>query len=212
MKKIGILGGTFDPIHYGHLVMGDYARAEWPLDEVWYMPTGIPAYKEELHSVTPAVHRAAMTRLAIQGNPFLRYSDMEIKRAGNTYTSDTMLQLHRENPDTEFFYIVGSDSLDYMEEWHEPQIIFANAHILVVGRSTQTAEEISRKKAALLAQFGGQIDILEGDLIRISSTDIREKVARGESITGLVPPAVEEYIRENRLYLQDEGKKGDANG
>ena len=200
MKKIGILGGTFDPIHYGHLVMGDYARKEWPLSEVWYMPTGIPAYKEELHAVTPAVHRAAMTKLAIRNNPFLRFSDMEIKRAGNTYTADTMLQLRRENPDAEFYYIVGSDSLDYMDDWHKPEIIFANAHILVVGRSTQTPDEIQRKKAALLARYGGQIDILDGDLIRISSTEIREKASRGESIRGLVPPAVEEYILENHLY------------
>ena len=200
MKKIGILGGTFDPIHNGHLVMGDYARAAWPLDEVWYMPTGVPSYKEELHSVTPAVHRCAMTKLAIKDNPYLRFSDMEVKRAGNTYTSDTMLQLHHEYPDTEFYYIVGSDSLDYMDEWHKPQVIFANAHILVVGRCTQTPEDISRKRKALLSRYGGQIDILEGDLIEISSTEIRSFVAEGKSIHGLVPAAVEEYIYANGLY------------
>ena len=207
MRKIGILGGTFDPIHNGHLAMGEYAGKTFSLDEIWFVPTGVPAYKEEIHAVTPAIHRCAMTKLAIKDYPFFRLSEIEVLRAGNTYTSDTLLQLRRENPETDFFYIIGSDSLDYIDRWHEPQVIFASAHILVVKRCTQTPEEIKEKKEFLLSRYGGQIDILEGDLIRISSTDIRRLVSKGESIAKLVPPEVEDYILEHGLY-QDKVREG----
>ena len=109
MKKIGILGGTFDPIHNGHLMMAEAACEEAALDELWFMPTGTPAYKKEIQRVTDGEHRARMTELAVAGHPGWSCSRIELERTGNTYTADTLKQLAVQRPDDRFYYIVGSE-------------------------------------------------------------------------------------------------------
>ncbi len=200
MKKIGILGGTFDPIHYGHLMMGEAALTEAELDEIWFMPTGTPAYKAGSRRVSDKEHRVRMTELAIEGKKHYACSRLEAEREGNTYTADTLTALRQMYPDDKLFYIVGADSLDYMDRWYHPERIFPCAVILVVMRNTQSHGEILDKIAELTAQFHADIRLLNHNQVDISSTQVRRMAAAGEDLSGVLPQAVQHYITENRLY------------
>jgi len=201
MKKIGILGGTFDPIHNGHLMMGKAALEEAGLDEIWFMPTGTPAYKAGSRRVSDKEHRVRMTELAIQNMEHCVCSRMETEREGNTYTADTLTALKQMYPDCELYYIVGADSLDYMDRWYHPERIFPCAVILVVMRSTQSPEEMRRKAEELSARFHGDIRLLGHKQVDISSTQLRRMAAAREDMSGLLPDAVRQYIAEHRLYM-----------
>ena len=198
--RTGILGGTFDPIHTGHLQLAKNAMDAFDLDELILMPSGVPAYKEALHQVTPAVHRLAMVKLAAQDCPGMSVSDMEIRREGNTYTADTLEELCRLYPQKDFFFIVGSDSLDYMDRWYHPERIFARTRILVAKRSTQTDDAVLEKIRSLSREFDARIDIIPGAVADLSSTMIRRLAAEGASIRGYVPEKVAGYIERERLY------------
>ena len=132
MRRIGIMGGTFDPIHNGHLAVGRQAYREYQLDEVWFMPSGHPPHKKD-HAVTDAADRCAMTRLAIRNDPYFRFSDFEVRREGNTYTAQTLTLLRRQYPDVRFYFIIGADSLFEIESWYMPEKIMEQAVILVAG-------------------------------------------------------------------------------
>lgn len=201
MKKIGILGGTFDPIHNGHLMMAEAACEEAALDELWFMPTGTPAYKKEIQRVTDGEHRARMTELAVAGHPGWSCSRIELERTGNTYTADTLKQLAAQRPDDWFYYIVGADSLDYMDHWYHPEEIFSRAVILAVMRKTQSRQEVEQKIRALKSSFHAQIRLLSHAQLDVSSTMLRAMTAAGESIAAFVPAAVAEYIKSESLYL-----------
>lgn len=198
--KIGILGGTFDPIHMGHLILAETAYETARLDRIILMPTGRSYFKDD-QNVTSAEARFMMTRLATAGTDDLEISDIEIKRPGRTYTSDTLEEFHTHYPSDQLYYIVGADTLMQMDEWHEPERIFALAHILVATRSDQTdTESLATQIRHLQDAYNAQITLLPVRNIEISSTDIRERVAAGKSIRFLVPTAVESYIEVQGLY------------
>ncbi|MBQ8638091.1 MAG: nicotinate-nucleotide adenylyltransferase [Lachnospiraceae bacterium] len=204
MRRIGILGGTFDPIHNGHLMMANAARQEAGLDEIWYIPTGTPAYKQGMQAVTEKEHRGRMTELAAAADPWGRFSRIELDREGNTYTAVTLKLLTQKYPNDQFYYIVGADSLDYMERWYCPQEIFSHAKILAVMRETQSRAQSEQKIHELSEMFGARIRLLSHPQVDVSSTMIRQMVRKGMDITSYVPKAVADYIRENGLY-QDAG-------
>lgn len=198
--KIGILGGTFDPIHTGHLILAETAYDAAGLDRMILMPTGRSYFKDGQHVTDPQT-RLAMTRLAVAGTDHYAASDMETNRPGRTYTADTLEALHEAYPDDALYYIVGADTLVQMHSWWRPERVFALAHILVATRSDEMdTEGVVHEIERLTASFGAQITLLPVRNIEISSTNIRERVAAGRSIHFLVPDAVEQYIKEQHLY------------
>lgn len=200
-KKVGILGGTFDPIHNAHLQLGLSALKRFRLDQVLFMPTGNSYFKTGKHAVTDAIHRAAMVKLAIQDEPRFAFSDMEIRRVGETYTADTLSELHRQHPEIEYHFILGADSLRDMELWYHPQVIFDSAVILVANRNHQVSETRLRQEIVhLTTKFGARIELLHFESMDVSSTQIREQIESGARESRLVPKAVLEYIRTCGLY------------
>lgn len=200
IRKIGILGGTFDPIHNGHLMLGLSAYEQYHLDEIWFLPCGQPPHKSD-RKVTAKEYRSTMVEMAIKSIPYFKYSDLEINRQGNSYTSDTLTILCERYPDTIFYYIVGADSLDYMEDWHEAATIFKKAVILAAKRNTQTDSQFFHAMEFLKEKYEAQIFLLECPLYEISSHEIREKVQNGAPINQWVNPYVVNYIQEHGLYL-----------
>lgn len=196
------MGGTFDPIHIGHMILAEQARSQFGLDEVLFMPSSQPPHKDRGH-VSRAKDREAMTKLAIVGNEAFRYSDLELKREGLTYTSDTLLELCEQEPQNTYYFILGADSLFYIDKWHEPQVIFDHAVILVSNRDEHSDEEMEAQIRYLKDIYHGEIGIVHMDSIGISSTEIREKQKAGISIRYYVPEAVYQYIQEEKLYVSE---------
>lgn len=196
--KTGILGGTFDPIHYAHLMLAEYAYEALSLDRVLIMPAGDPYLKLE-RGISSDEDRAEMTRLAIRANSHFEFSDIELNREGNTYTVDTLRILKEEYPDDEFFFITGSDTLFQMESWKEPAQIFEYAAIVTSSRGI---DEIDLEEQAehLKERFGARIHILNMPQIEISSTAIRAMISEGRSARYMTEDAVLNYIKEKGLY------------
>lgn len=199
MRRTGILGGTFNPIHNGHLMLAREAHKQFSLDEVLFMPCGT-AYMKADTDVESGQLRAEMTALAIQGNPFFCLSTMEIERQGNTYTYQTMESLKEESPDTEYFFIMGADSLFHIEQWRYPERIFANCCILAAIRGDKTTVDMEKQISRLKREYSADIRLLKTECMNISSSDIRRKIAAGESISDDVPESVREYIEKRGLY------------
>lgn len=202
MKKTGIMGGTFNPIHMGHLIIAEKAREQFHLDEVLFMPCGTP-YTKNSDDILPKDIRTEMTRLAIEDNPFFDISTIEVDKEGSTYTYETLEQLRSDNPNTEYYFILGADSLWKIEGWREPEKIFANCHILAAVRDGKSASEMETQAAYLKDKFGASIFLLNSSNIEISSTMIRDMVKEGSSIRYFVPEAVYDYIIKNKLYRCD---------
>lgn len=201
-KRIGIMGGTFDPIHYAHLSLGRCAKAELQLDEVWFMPAGDP-YLKHSRGVSPATDRAAMTALAIEDQPGFRLSRLEIERTGETYTADTLAILHERYQNVHFYFILGSDSLYQLEHWHAPDRIMRLATLVAARREFKDQPRIFEEQLAYLRlQYGADIATLSFEETVLSSTEIRKRVAEGRDITDLVPPKVAKYIKEHHLYVK----------
>lgn len=197
--KIGILGGTFDPIHMAHLVLAETARDKFNLDKVLIMPAGDPYFKD-LNAVSDDDYRAKMVQLAIDGNDKFEFSNIELLREGNTYTVDTLLQLKENYPNDEFFLIVGSDTLYQIENWKDPAKVLELATVVIASRSA-VGEDIQHKIHELEDAFpGSKFERLNMLNIDISSTNIRAKVKNNVSIKYLVPDAVLEFIEKNNLY------------
>ena len=199
MKKKGIMGGTFNPIHNGHLMLAEEAFQQFSLDEVLFMPCGMP-YMKAGQKIQPARVRAEMTALAIQDKPYFRLSTVEIEQPGNTYTYQTLERLRKENSDTEYFYIVGADSLFHMTNWRCPEHIFSNCRILAAVRDDKTVRDVEEQIHRLGQTYGAVIHLLKKERMDISSSEIRRKTASGESIENDVPEPVRIYIEERGLY------------
>lgn len=199
MRKTGIMGGTFNPIHNGHLMLAEEAFQQFSLDEVLFMPCGKP-YMKAGQEVQPAQIRAEMTALAIQDKPYFKLSTVEMDQPGNTYTYQTLERLKKENSDTEYYYIVGADSLFHMADWRYPERIFPNCCILAAIREDKTADDVERQIRYLEQTYGAVIHLLETERMNISSSEIRRKTAAGESIENDVPASVKIYIEERGLY------------
>lgn len=199
MRKIGILGGTFDPVHTGHLLLAEWAMDSAGLDEVWLIPAGMP-YKKAGRQILPGKERLHMARLAAQGNPCLRCMDTEIVRDGYTYTYETLEQLCESFPEDKFYFIMGADCLFSIENWRKPEAIFQHAVIMAAVRDAVLMEELQAKASMLQEKFGGEILLMPFLRFSISSSEIRERVAAGKSIRYLVPDEVLTYIQEKEFY------------
>ncbi len=209
MKNTGIMGGTFDPIHNGHLLLGRQAHEEYDLGSVWYMPSGQPPHKAS-QTVSSAEDRLEMVRLATEDVPYFYCSDFEINRPGLTYSSDTLTLLKEEEKDTRFFFIVGADSFYEIESWHEPQKVLSLCTLLVARREYDREESVSEEyermeefREYLDKKYKADIRFLHCSELPISSHEIRARIAEGEDVSGLLPDAVIEYIKEKGLYVKD---------
>ena len=198
--RVGILGGTFDPVHVAHLILAECAREQLSLDEVLFVPAGEPWRKGD-REITPAEHRLEMLKLAIAGNDGFGISDVELRRSGPTYTADTLEALAGERLDDEFWFIIGADALADLPNWHEPARIVSHARLAVAPRDVQDVNV-----AALnLPGIASRSDQFDAPRLEISSSDIRVRAAAGASIRYLVPDAVARYISEHGLYAGSAG-------
>lgn len=200
-KKVGIFGGTFDPIHCAHLILAEHAWEQFQLDTVLFMPCSVPPHKER--EITQAVHRSRMVQLAIEDNNHLKLSSFELERGGMTYTSDTVRLLSEEHPECEYFFILGADSLFYIEKWNHPEQILGKIPIIAAVRGDADREDLNKQICYLNERYPdsiGQITLLDTPHIEISSTMIRERVRQGKTIKYYVPKDVEKYIYQQKLY------------
>ena len=199
MKKVGIIGGTFNPIHIGHLIMAERAYEEFELDEILFIPAGISYFKDQSTRLDKKT-RIALTGEAIGDNPHFALSTIECDRAGNSYTYETLEELKSKNPDTQYYLIIGADSLVQMELWQKPENILRDAIILVAKRQGPTTQEFLDKMEDIKTKYNADIRVIPCTYIDISSTEIRERVKSGKSIRYLVPEVTENYIRKHHLY------------
>ena len=197
-KRIGIMGGTFYPIHNGHLLLAQKALEQVGLDKVLFMPSGHSYMKK---NVLETQKRVDMVALAIKKYPSFELSLIEAQKIGNTYTYETLLSLTAFNPDTQYYFIIGADSLFQIEQWRHPEQIFQMAILVCAVREDYDFDAI-RQKGNALAAFGANIIYLNMPPIDISSTDIRTKVKDNISILDLVPPEVAHYIEQEHLYYE----------
>ena len=205
--RLGIMGGTFDPIHIGHLACAEQAREAYDLDAVVFIPAGNPVFKKD-RRITPAAERLEMCRLAVQSNPAFDVSAIEIERGGDTYTADTLRQLRAHYPDNvELRFITGADAVYHIVQWRESAAIADLARLIAV---TRPGFALSAERRALIEEHGSfSIDYLEVTALAVSSSDLRERVAAGKSIRYLTMQRVFDYIQDHGLYRADgEGEGG----
>ena len=197
--KVGLFGGTFDPIHLGHLIIAENARVRLGLDEVLFIPAGRP-WLSKHENITEAHHRMAMVRLAVKTNPYFRASRVEIDRPGRTHTVDTLVELHNVyGPEAKIYVILGMDSLEALSKWHEPERVLKLG--IVVGIPRPGSHEFEPESLdAISAGSSAKFRMLDGPLIGISGTDVRRRVSEGLSIRNSVPQSVEAYICCHGLY------------
>ncbi|MDO5133551.1 MAG: nicotinate-nucleotide adenylyltransferase [Eubacteriales bacterium] len=201
-KRVGILGGTFDPIHTAHLILAEAAYDTFSLEEVLLMPSGHSYLKDDRpQKVLPPQIRYEMVCEAAAENPHFTASDFELRRPGNTYTCDTLRELKALHPDTHYFFIVGADSVRSILTWKNPEEIFQSCTLLAALREDGVpTEEFLRESDRLRRDYGADLHMLEIPAIGISSTDIRNRVKNGRTIHYLVPDRVERYIMEKGIY------------
>lgn len=196
-RQLGILGGTFDPPHYGHLALAGAARAQLDPDRILLVPAGAPPHKSD-RPITPAIHRVAMVSLAIADQRGMTISHADLDRPGPHYTVDMLTLLHRAYPGAELFFLMGSDSLAHLLTWRDPGRIVSQATLAVLRRPGWEVELGKLKQA--LPEIEEHLLWLEGAIVDVSGTEIRRRVRRGLSIAGLTPPPVANYVRQHRLY------------
>ncbi|PPG53730.1 MULTISPECIES: nicotinate-nucleotide adenylyltransferase [unclassified Rathayibacter] len=187
--RIGVMGGTFDPIHHGHLVAASEVAQSFDLDEVVFVPTGQPWHKK---TVTSAEHRYLMTVIATASNPQFTVSRVDVDRIGTTYTIDTLRDIHAAHPDAELFFITGADAVAQILSWKDYDELWELAHFVAVSRPGHVLNV-----SGLPAQ---DVSLLEIPALAISSTDCRSRVNRGHPVWYLVPDGVVQYISKHHLY------------
>jgi nicotinate-nucleotide adenylyltransferase len=199
--RLGLLGGSFDPVHYGHLLLAECCREQCRLDAVWFVPAAVPPHKQN-HTLSAAAQRIEMLKLAVGGQDTFTVYTGEIDRGGVSYTVDTLEQLHEELPDSQLFLLMGADSLADLPNWRQPEQICALAIPVVVRRAgapepddTVLSRLMPPERLALARQHR-----VEMPTIDLSSSDLRRRVAAGQSIRYRTPRAVEKYIEAQRLY------------
>lgn len=198
--KIGIMGGTFDPIHIGHLLLGEFAYEDFGLDEIWYLPNGNPPHKQQGEEKDALRHRIEMIRQAIQDVPYFKLCLHEAKETEHSYTYKTMRELNALYPENDFYFILGADSLFSIETWKYFREIFPTCTILAAMRDDKDAADMQIQIRYLEEKYGARIRVLQAPLLEISSTTLRERASRGQSIYYMVPDTVAEYIKANHLY------------
>ena len=190
-KRVGVMGGTFDPIHHGHLVAASEVAASYGLDEVVFVPTGKPTFKQA-QQVTPAEHRYLMTVIATASNPRFTVSRVDIDRPGLTYTIDTLRDLRAQRPDADLFFITGADAIEQILAWKDSPQLWEMAHFVAVNRPGHNL--------SIDGIPAGAVTTLEVPAMAISSTDCRQRAEAGKPVWYLVPDGVVQYIGKHGLY------------
>lgn len=193
-RRVGVFGGTFDPVHVAHLALAERSREELELDLLLFVPANIPPHKQELAGISAAEHRLAMLRLAVESNPHFGVSTIELDREGVSYTVDTLRQLGTLYDGAQLVLLMGGDSARDFHTWHEPEAIASLAEIAVFARP-----EIELPEQVLPGVAYRRID---APLIEVSSTFIRQSVRTGRSIRYLTPDSIVDFIARNDLYIQ----------
>jgi nicotinate-nucleotide adenylyltransferase len=206
--RIGIFGGTFDPIHMGHLILAEQCRSQAGLDEVRFLPAAHPPHKPGPH-MTRFEQRCEMIELAIAGHPTFRVERVEKELPPPSYTAETLAELHRRHPDDELFLLMGSDQLPDLPTWYEPHRVIQQAGLIVVPRPGVMLWTAERLAKALRVEVGAvRLQLVACPMMEIASRELRRAVADGLSIRYLVPRAVEEYISDRKLYRRPSGSSG----
>ncbi len=211
-RRIGIYGGTFDPIHVGHLIIASEIEAALGLDEVVFVPAGVPPHKDPAH-VTPATDRLAMLQLALADSDAFTIDALELEREGRSFTVDTLAAFRQSEPDAELWFIMGGDSLADLHTWRNPGQIVSLARLAVAARPGWDVdlEAVNHQ----VPESDGRIDIVTTPLIGIASHEIRDRVREGRPFRYLVPETVHDYILSHRLYDQPltgpDGQRRDPN-
>lgn len=198
-KKIGIMGGTFNPIHNGHLLLAESAREIFKLDKVIFMPCGNP-YMKDNASLLNGEERSRMIELAIEGNPYFCLSRMELDKEGPTYTCETLAELKKQNKEDEYYFLMGADSLLMLENWKNPEYILKNCVIVTAVRGSGTKTKIEKIAGHLIYEYQADIRILPARFIDISSSDLRQRISAGDSVRYMLPDKVLTYIQEKGAY------------
>jgi nicotinate-nucleotide adenylyltransferase len=199
--RLGIYGGSFDPVHYGHLLLAESCREQCALDEVWLLPAAVPPHKTD-QTLTSARQRIEMLNLAIGGHDAFRISTIEIDRGGVSYTVDTLTGIRQQHPHAELFLLMGADTLHDLPNWRQPERVCELAVPVVVQRNGSPAPDLDVLQPIVTAARIAHIQQhqVTMPIIALTSTDIRRRVAAGMSIRFRTPRAVEKYIESNRLY------------
>ncbi|NPV66850.1 MAG: nicotinate (nicotinamide) nucleotide adenylyltransferase [Anaerolineae bacterium] len=197
MERLGLLGGTFDPLHIGHLILASMAVEALALDAVWFVPAADPPHKQG-RAVTPASHRLAMVALGIAGNPRFALSRIDVDRPGPHYSVDMVALAQQQAPQAAIFFLLGSDSLADLPTWHRPDLLLARCQLGVYQRPEAPVDVAALE--AHLPGLSGRMIWIEGPGISLSASAIRERLQGGRSVRYLVPETVRTYIDAHRLY------------
>ncbi len=208
MKKIGLLGGSFNPIHTGHLLLAESARYEYQLDKILFVPTGDNPLKEPNRQVD-RWQRLEMVKLAIASNPHFDVSDIELNREGKTYTIDTVTQLQNAYPEAEFYFITGADIMFEITRWKEADQLLKTLTFVTSCRPGYSHKKLDAKILELQRIYGARILKLFSSEMEIASSNIRGRITKGQPIKYLTPESVEDYIRDNDLYILKEDMEND---
>lgn len=200
-RRIGLMGGTFDPIHIGHLLLAECAYEQFQLEKVLFLPSGNPPHKEKQNVGATDQERMEMVRLAIAGNPHFLLDDEEMGRKGFTYTSDTLKSLNARFPDIEFYFIIGADSLMTLDDWHEPEQICSRCTIAVAVRNQLSPDAVLKKMREMEERYQARMLLLQTPDLEVSSSNLRALRESGRSIRYYVPDAVLAYICEHGIYV-----------
>ena len=206
-RRIGIMGGTFDPIHMGHLILGEKAYEQFHLDKVLFMPSGNPPHKRNRQGRATDEQRVEMVRRAISTNPHFELSMAEMHENVYTYTYHTLELLKAENPDIDYYFIIGADSLYNFDTWMEPSRICKNCILVTAVRNHSTMTELETEMNRLSLKYGGTFLTLNTTNIDVSSEMLRNWISEDKSVRYYIPDSVITYIEENQIYSLDE-KKG----
>ena len=201
--KIGIMGGTFDPVHIGHLLLAEFAYENFSLDQIWFLPNANPPHKKSNHTEEALRHRIEMIKLAIRDTPYFRLNLYETETTEHSYTYSTLKTFRKLYPEHEFYFILGADSLFTIEEWRCFEEIFPNCVILAAMRDDKDAGSMQEQIDYLEAKYNASIRLLRAPLVEISSTVLRSRAQNGLSIRYMVPDVVADYVGRHQLYRQN---------
>lgn len=202
--KIGIMGGTFDPVHNGHLMLAHYAYRQFELDQVWFLPNGCPPHKSQETIESEPFHRARMVKLAIEEIPYFKLSSYELEQESTSYSYQTMEYFHSRYPQDTFAFIIGADSLFTIESWKYPRRLLAVCDILAAYRDDKGTPEMMAQIEYLEQKYEARIQLLETPVMDVSSHEIRRMIKDGADVKGLMPEVVEEYIVSHNLFKDEE--------